>query len=479
MDSLEKTFKYYAFYDLETSGMNPAFDQILQFAAIKTDLDFNEIERYEFKIKLREDVIPHPGALIVNRLNVEYLLDGINEYEATKKMHSILSSEDTVNLGYNTISFDDEFMRFAYDRNLLNPYSNQNNLHNCARMDVMPITILYFLYEKSALKWPIIDEKPSLRLEHLNSHNNLAQGMAHDALVDVEATIELAKLLKKENKEMWNYLCRGFDKNIDSIRLNELEKIQLSDGKFYSKGLFFRNKFGYKNNCVSQCIKIAEDVKLSKTFWLRLDTKIFSAINEKRIISELRKSTISRKTGVPDFILPMSEKYNVSSAKKKELYFNNEKWIKSNPQFIRELSNHFLNVEYDEREYDLDASLYPKGAFHFNSDKKKVCDNFHKITDLFEKNTFVENIPYDDVRSKAIRLLGRNYYNNLTPALKREYDAYIQSTKEEIHIDASGKKRNTIEVALNETRSKLDDISTLDQQQVEILKSFEMYLLNK
>ena len=38
-----ESFKYYVFYDLETTGINPAFDQILQFAAVRTDLDFNEI----------------------------------------------------------------------------------------------------------------------------------------------------------------------------------------------------------------------------------------------------------------------------------------------------------------------------------------------------------------------------------------------------------------------------------------------------
>ena len=35
----------YVFYDLETTGTSPAFDQPLQFAAIVTDLDFKEIER--------------------------------------------------------------------------------------------------------------------------------------------------------------------------------------------------------------------------------------------------------------------------------------------------------------------------------------------------------------------------------------------------------------------------------------------------
>ena len=74
-----ESFKYYVFYDLETTGINPAFDQILQFAAVRTDLDFNEIDRYQYRLELRNDVIPHPGALIVNRLNINTILKGEKE----------------------------------------------------------------------------------------------------------------------------------------------------------------------------------------------------------------------------------------------------------------------------------------------------------------------------------------------------------------------------------------------------------------
>ncbi len=36
----------YVFYDTETTGTETAFDQILQFAAIKTDDDLNELDRF-------------------------------------------------------------------------------------------------------------------------------------------------------------------------------------------------------------------------------------------------------------------------------------------------------------------------------------------------------------------------------------------------------------------------------------------------
>ena len=44
--------KTYLFYDIESTGLNPCFDQILQFAAIRTDQALNEIDRHEIRIKL-------------------------------------------------------------------------------------------------------------------------------------------------------------------------------------------------------------------------------------------------------------------------------------------------------------------------------------------------------------------------------------------------------------------------------------------
>ena len=53
----------YVFYDTETTGTETAFDQILQFAAIKTDDDFNELDRINVRCRLLPHIIPAPGAL--------------------------------------------------------------------------------------------------------------------------------------------------------------------------------------------------------------------------------------------------------------------------------------------------------------------------------------------------------------------------------------------------------------------------------
>src|SRR5581483_9908628 len=97
----------YLFYDIETTGLNKSFDQILQFAAIRTTLDFKEIARTEISIKLNQDVIPSPDAILIHRLGIDTMLQGITESAAAYKIHQLFNTPGTISLGYNTLGFDD------------------------------------------------------------------------------------------------------------------------------------------------------------------------------------------------------------------------------------------------------------------------------------------------------------------------------------------------------------------------------------
>lgn len=65
----------FAFYDFETTGISPAFDQPLQFAAILTDDAFREIERVNLRCRIAPHIIPSPWALAVTGLRPAQLLD--------------------------------------------------------------------------------------------------------------------------------------------------------------------------------------------------------------------------------------------------------------------------------------------------------------------------------------------------------------------------------------------------------------------
>ncbi|MDO6591947.1 hypothetical protein DS901_02465 [Loktanella sp. D2R18] len=64
----------FAFYDLETTGTSPAFDQPLQFAAILTDNDLNEVERVNIRCRLAPHILPAPWALAVTGISPDQLV---------------------------------------------------------------------------------------------------------------------------------------------------------------------------------------------------------------------------------------------------------------------------------------------------------------------------------------------------------------------------------------------------------------------
>lgn len=65
----------FVFYDLETTGLSPAFDQPLQFAAIRTGENFVEKERVNIRCQLAPHILPSPQALMVIKVTPDQLTD--------------------------------------------------------------------------------------------------------------------------------------------------------------------------------------------------------------------------------------------------------------------------------------------------------------------------------------------------------------------------------------------------------------------
>ena len=53
----------FVFYDFETTGTSPAYDQPLQFAAIATDENFKSLETIDIRCRVAPHIIPSPYAL--------------------------------------------------------------------------------------------------------------------------------------------------------------------------------------------------------------------------------------------------------------------------------------------------------------------------------------------------------------------------------------------------------------------------------
>jgi len=115
------------FYDLETSGFNPTYDRIMQFAGQETNNQFEPInEPINLLVKLSDDILPSPEAVLVHGITPQKTLEeGFIEPEFLKLFHKAVSKKDLVITGYNSIRFDDEFMRHTLYRNLYDPYEWQ------------------------------------------------------------------------------------------------------------------------------------------------------------------------------------------------------------------------------------------------------------------------------------------------------------------------------------------------------------------
>ena len=111
--------KSFFFYDLETSGLKPREDRIMQFAGQRTDLELKPVgEPVNILVKMTDDALPSPSAIVVTKITPQQtLMDGINEAEFCKYVTVEIFTHETCAVGYNTVRFDDEFMRAVFWRN--------------------------------------------------------------------------------------------------------------------------------------------------------------------------------------------------------------------------------------------------------------------------------------------------------------------------------------------------------------------------
>ncbi len=470
----------YLFYDLETTGLNRAFDQVLQFAAIRTDMSFNEIDRHEIRIRLRPDVIISPYAIITHRIPIQDAVSGVPEFEATQQIHALLNEPGTISLGYNSLGFDDEFLRFSFHRNLLPPYTHQYS-NGCRRMDILPITVIYKLYNRDIIAWPDNNGKPSLKLEDLSAANNLAPGRSHDAMTDVEATMELARKLQDSHK-MWDYLAESFIKDVDQTRANQLPvSFQTGEGA-HRLGLMTGSEFGARHGYQVPVISIGNSIPYAnQSLWLRTDLPELKTAESENISDTTW--VIRKKYGEPGIILPPLERYwKCIDKERRQCAEENLEWLKSNQDKLQRIISYHSEFKYPFiPDLDADAALYQAGFLP--REAETLCRKFH-LTSNDEKMKLIASFPTPETRILAGRVIARNYPEYASDNIQTEFSNYMKrinpENPDDAIIDYRGEKRRTPSSALADIdqlkkSSKLD--SKLDNEQVELLQDLEQYII--
>lgn len=204
-------------YDCETTGLDSCRDQIIQFAGQRTDEDLNPLGQGQiFYCRLAEERLPALDACLTTGITPQ-VLEGQSRLHSERELAALVEQEMTrpgtlAVAGYNSLRFDDQFVRNLLYRNFHDPYEREWKNGN-SRWDIIDMVRLVYALRPDAIKWPMEQDKegrevPGFRLQNLTCANDIEHLAAHDALSDVQATIALARLIKQREPRLYDY-CWG------------------------------------------------------------------------------------------------------------------------------------------------------------------------------------------------------------------------------------------------------------------------------
>ena len=204
---MEQTF---FFYDLETSGLSPRTDRIMQFAGQRTNMDLEPIgDPINILIKLPNDTLPSPDAIMVTGITPQSTqLDGLTEAEFCKYVLDEIFTPGTIACGFNSVRFDDEHMRYCFWRNFRDPYEWQWK-DKRSKWDMLDVVRMTRALRPEGINWPVTeDSKATNRLELITHENGIMHENAHDALADVNALIDVTRLIRDKQPQLYGYLFK-------------------------------------------------------------------------------------------------------------------------------------------------------------------------------------------------------------------------------------------------------------------------------
>ncbi len=226
-------------YDLETFGRDPQHDRIAQCAFIRTNEALEEVAPpVVLYCRLPPDYLPDPEACYIHGITPQEVeRNGLCEYEFALRIMREMSVPNTTVAGYNSIQFDDEFIRRLFYRNLLDPYTREYKNDN-SRWDVINLLRAVHDLKYEGFMWPVNEDgNPSFKLEELAKANGVAHENAHDALFDVRATIGLAQKVRRTYPRLyqWYFQHRRREKLTPLVNLSLRENMLVHTSQLYTR----------------------------------------------------------------------------------------------------------------------------------------------------------------------------------------------------------------------------------------------------
>lgn len=421
------------FYDLETSGFHPATDRIMQFAGQRTDTRLQPIgQSDDFLIKLPADVLPSPDAVLVHGITPQQTLtEGLSEAEFLVKFQADIATSGTIFVGFNTVRFDDEFMRYLHYRNLYDAYTWQWE-DGKGRWDLLDVVRMMRALRPEGIRWPTDSEgKATNRLELLSGLNGIEHTKAHNALGDVQATLSLAQLVQAHQPKLFDFLFAHRDKAKVRVLVLSGQPFVYTSGKYDSS---------YEKTTIVQTVCEHPDGRGALVFDLRHDPTPYLSMNQDELVKAWqldwddpkRLPVKTLKYNRCPAIAPLSVVDEASqkrlSLDMKQIQAHNE-LLEDSPDFadtltkVVELLDNKRQQRLVETEVDVDSRLYE--AFPDNHDKQLMAQVHRSEPKALKPQAF----EFHDQRMKALLPLykARNYPKDLDASETAWWQRHVES----------------------------------------------------
>lgn len=459
-------------YDLETFGIDSKRDRISQFAGIRTDEDLNIIsDPLTIYCQLSEEVLPEPISCLVTGITPETVNEkGLKEYEFIKAIHHEFSTPNTCVVGYNNIRFDDEFMRYAFYRNFFDPYEREWKNGN-SRWDIIDVVRLTHALRPDGINWPKNDDgNTSFKLEWLTKKNGIEHSMAHDAMSDVYATIEMARLIKNQQPKLFDYVYsnKGKQKIAKMLNIRDMSPV-----------IHISSRYTAAKSCMAIVAPLAMH-PINKNAYIVYDLSEDPTPLIELGVEEIKKRLFTPSNQLPEgidripikavhinkcpIIVPLSTLDSASSKRlnvKLDLCLKNLMTLKQSNKLSDKLRSVFAKPDYESND-DPEFMLYD--GFFNDSDKQ----SFSAIRESNVEQLKSQQFTFSDNRlpELLIRYKARNFPESLSDAEKLQWEEYQNHrlfTDSGTHALTLSMLREKIETIKAEGTEFTDRIHVLDE----------------
>lgn len=418
------------FYDLETSGLDPRVDRIMQFAGQRTDMKLNPIgEPYNLLVKLNDDTLPSPEALMVTGITPQSTVaDGYTEAEFARIVSEEICVPGTIMTGFNSIRFDDEFMRALFWRTFFDAYEWCWK-DSRSRWDLLDVIRMTRALRPDGINWPVVDGKETNRLELITKENGIDHFKAHDALSDVEALIAVTKLISEKQPQLYEYLLMMRDKNKvkELVNLDDKKPFVYTSGRysadFHKTTVAFPLTSGKNGNVVVYDLRHdpADFIDLSPD---ELKKKFYATWEERKsegfVALPVKELQYNRAPAVaPLGVLQQDDGWKRIELSKEVIEAHKTKLL-SAPHFAENIRTLFENRPEFKKSKDPEAQLYD--GFLNDRDRLRV----ETVRNASERELADYHPEFSDERLNGLLLhyKARNFPKSLTEDEAREWELW-------------------------------------------------------